>query len=342
MLYQWVRGSDQSSHQQPLPGKIDTAIAWPPSISADNKRPNKSSCSSSPASSPIKGESKIPKPLSSSTPSKAQIKVISNFITLNDPSAQIESPEKRKLNEIKAKIGKCENTVEIVQIFRNFLADYNMQSSESSSNSGIFSNSALNGSECTVYDRSMETTVFNILQQVPKTTTPPKQQTPPRKSPVKSRTTPNTPTGSSTKLASTSRRNLSVDSVNTSQPSNGRSASASPVKSSTTRRMVDKATVMDVEPLEMSKRPPEMISIEVQTDPIEIKQKTDNNADIKSVAMLTKVPAPPPPPPMMRKFFHFHFVLSSCFDVDSLTSSSSTSASSTLVGVIERSASTTR
>lgn len=300
MLYQWVRGIDQSSHHHPplpMPGKLDTATAWPPSV-ATEKRLNKS-CS---VLSPVKGESKIPKPLSSSTPScKAQIKVISNFITLNEPSSQVESPEKRRLSDMKMKIGKCESTQELVQMFRSFLNEHNMQSSESSSNSGIFTNSMLNGTDSTVYDRSMDSTVFNILQHVQKT--PPKQQTPPRKTPGKSRTTPNTPTGSSTRLVSTSRRNLSVDSVNTPLSTNGRSSSASPTKLST-RRMVDKATVMDVEPLEAPKRLPEMISIETQTDPTDNEPKTDN-ADIKSDSQPPKATAaapmpPPPPPPMMR------------------------------------------
>lgn len=75
--------------------------------------------------------------------------------------------------------------------------------------------------------------------------------------------------------------------------------------------MVDKATVMDVEPLEAPKRLPEMISIEIQTDPIEMNlKKTETDAaDIKSDPSLPlKTPAtttaipPPPPPPMMGKF----------------------------------------
>lgn len=339
MLYQWVRSEQSSTHNQlPLPGKIDTATAWPPSVAADNsKSPNKSTSSSN--ASPVKGESKIPKPLTSSTPSKTRIQLISNFITLNEPTPspqqQLESPEKRKLIEIKTKIGKCETTHEIMQIFRNFLNEHNMQSSESSSNSGIFTNSMLNGTDSTVYDRSMESTVFNILQHVPKT--PSKQQTPPRKTPGKSRTTPNTPTGSSTRLMA-SRRNLSVDSVNTPTSSNGRSSSASPTKS--TRRMVDKATVMDVEPLEAPQRLPEMKSIEVQTDPIE--KETDGSAANKESSSPPAPAAPPPPPPMMRKFFNLvtcrSFTLSKldCFSFSSHATPASTP------NFVERSANSSR
>lgn len=276
---------------QPIPGKIDTATAWPPSVANDKKQ------------SP-KGESKIPKLLSSSTPNKARIQLISNLVVLNEPLTPIETPENRRLKEMKSKVGKCENIPEMLQIVRNFLNEHTMQSSESSTNSGIFTNSMLNGTESTVYDRSMETTVFNILQHVQKT--PPKSQTPPRSrtSTTKSRTTPSTPTGSSSRLIS-SRRNLSVDSVNSPLSTNGsRNSQSSPAKN---RRMVDKATVMDVDPLDEqpTTKQPEMISIEIQTDPIEIKNETENENEEKCASQSI---IPPPPPPMMMMIREFNLI----------------------------------
>jgi hypothetical protein len=218
-------------------------------------------------------------------------------VVFNEPLTPIETPEKRRLNELKTKVGKCDNINEMMQILRNFLSEQ-MQSSESSStNSGIFSSSLLNGTESIVFDKSAESTVFSILQHTQKT--PPKSQTPPRNNrtsattTTKSRTQPSTPTGSSSRLIST-RRNLSVDSVN-SPLSNGKNTQTSPTKNT---RMVDKATVMDVEPLEVPKLP-EMISIEIQTDPIDmIKNETENNNEEKPS---TTVIPPPPPPMMIRK-----------------------------------------
>jgi hypothetical protein len=279
----------------PIPGKIDTATAWPPSAAAANDKKQ----------SP-KGESKIPKLLSSSTPNKARIQLISNLVVFNEPLTPIETPEKRRINELKTKVGKCDNITEMIQILRNFLNEQ-MQSSESSStNSGIFTNSLLNGTDSTVFDKNGSVEVFNILHPTQKT--PPKSQTPPRNNrtsttTTKSRTQPSTPTGSSSRLIST-RRNLSVDSVNSPLSTiNGKNTQTSPAKN---KRMVDKATVMDVEPLDVPKLP-EMISIEIQTDPIDmIKNETEKNNEEKSSTTVI----PPPPPPMMIRKFNLHRIYS--------------------------------
>lgn len=256
-MYQWT-------HKEPTvpitPGKLETALVWP---HAGDKK-----------TSP-KGESKIPK-LMASTP-KARIQLVSSLF-LNDSPFETD---RSKVAELKQKLAKCETSQELVTMLKAFLSEHSMISSESSTNSGIF-----NGSDTTLFDRSMETTLFNVLHRQPDTT---KVQTTPKGKGIKSRTTPNTPTGRADPKRF--RRNLSVDSVNSKpvEAVNGVRV-ASPTKPSA-KRMVDKATVMDVEPLALLAGP-ETRSIETQTeaDAVEVETKKEE----------VKVPIPPPPPPMMN------------------------------------------
>lgn len=286
-MYQWTH-KEQTSIQV-TPGKLETGTIWP---HANEKK-----------TSPMKnreGESKIPK-LLASTP-KARIQLISSIVTLIDhPINQLNGneAEKNKVKELKIKIGKCETIQEMFILIKSFLNECNMQSSESSSNSGIFSGSLLNGTDTTIFDRSIETTVFNVLQKNEPSSVVAK--TPPKGRTVKSRTSPSTPTGTASRSdPKRFRRNLSVEAVNntpakSTENVNGtgckRCASllTSP-KKTVDKRMVDKATVMDVEPLVLLK---ETNSIETQTESDIKEEKEEKKAEVSSA------PIPPPPPMMM-------------------------------------------
>ena len=294
-MYQWTHKAPQALAQM-TPGKLETSTVWP--HLADKK------------TSP-KGESKIPK-LMSSTP-KARIQLISSLVTMNEQS---QSPltllngtetDHNKVNELKIKMGKCETIHEMFLLIKSFLHEYSMQSSESSSNSGVFSSSLMNGSDSTVFDRSMETTVFNVLQHRPE---PAKAPTPPRSKTFKSRTTPSTPTGGTARSdPKRFRRNLSVDSVNASSPP--LKSNESPIGSGCKRciqllsspkktpnrnekKFVDKATVMDVEPIDFPKAP-ELRSIETQTE-----KDREEVTEVTKPKETVSAPIPPPPPPMMN------------------------------------------
>lgn len=270
------------------PGKLDTGVVWPPPSQNDKK------------ASP-KGESKIPKLMSSTSTPKARIQLVSSLFTLDPPVINNAAAEtdRNKLSELKLKIGKCETIPEMLQLVRSFMNDNSMQSSESSTNSGIFTSSTLNGSDTTVFDRSMESTVFNVLQHrsaaESSTTSVKSQMTPPRtksSSPVKSRTSPSTPTGSTNRLdPKRIKKNLSLDSVNKSVESVNGSAGCKKCAAKS-NRMVDKATVMDVEPITFERTSTK--SAETQTE-----TEVRVNGEVKS-----SVPPPPPtkvappPPPM--------------------------------------------
>lgn len=291
-MYQWTHKEPLTALQSP-PGKLETATVWP----------HLSEKKTSPKSR--EGESKIPK-LMASTP-KARIQLVSSLISMHDqPSLTLlngTETDHNKINELKMKMSKCESIQEMFLLIKSFLSEYSMHSSESSTNSGIFTNSALNGTESTVYDRSMEATVFNVLSQRPLNPTKTSPSTKAR-SVVKSRTSPSTPTGSTTRIdPKRIRRNLSVDSVNNassppkaSESLNGNTCKRcvqlliSPKKTTDKIRMVDKATVMEVDPIVFTKAP-ELISIETQTDP--------DIEGTKEPKIETKTAPPPPPPPMM-------------------------------------------
>lgn len=284
-MYQWTH---RESTVPMTPGKLESAVIWP--HSNDKK------------TSP-KGESKIPKLMASSTP-KARIQLISSLITMTEqaPQPPPTAPETdhNKVNELKMKMGKCETIQEMFLLIKSFLSEYNMQSSESSSNSGVFTGSMLNGSDSTVFDRSLETTMFNVMQH-----RAPEPKTTPKSKSFKSRTTPSTPTGTTTRTdPKRFRRNLSVEAVNSASPTkstetvNGNGCKrcaqmlTSPVKTSV-KRMVDKATVMDVDPIVFPSAP-ELISIETQTEDIEVKEIK------KEEKPAAAAPIPPPPPPPMN------------------------------------------
>ncbi|CRK93999.1 CLUMA_CG007525, isoform A [Clunio marinus] len=291
LMYQWTR--KEPTLAPSTPGKIDASIVWP--HSSDKKTSPKSR----------EGESKIPK-LMSSTP-KARIQIVSSLLTMNDQKVP-NGTEADKINELKAKLAKCETIPEMFSIIRSFISECttysSMHSSESSSNSGVFSNSILNGTEATLFDQNADTTVFSVLPNRRESLSPSKVQTTPKGKNVKSRTTPSTPTGSTTRLdPKRFRRNMSADSVNNTLTQT-KSADAvngsgckrciqmltSPARTNI-KRMVDKATVMDVEPISLLKTP-EMISIETQTDKEEkcVVDVASNSSPI------TNMPPPPPPP----------------------------------------------
>lgn len=291
-MYQWTHKAPQAAAPM-TPGKLETATAWPHAL--EKKTSPKSR----------EGESKIPK-LMSSTP-KARIQLVSSLVTMHDQS---QSPltllngtetDHNKVNELKIKMGKCETIHEMFLLIKSFLNEYSMHSSESSSNSGIFNTSLLNGSDTTVFDRSMETTVFNVLQHRA-TDNAKNQKSPVRSRPVKSRTTPSTPTGRADPKKI--RRNLSVESV-VSTPLSAASTGCkrcsqlltSPKKIGS-KRMVDKATVMDVDPIEFPKAP-ETRTIETQTDesPDKSKAETEEAASAPIPIPPPMMMAPPPPPP---------------------------------------------
>lgn len=296
-MYQWTHKEQQKTISPP--GKLETTVVWP--HASDKKTSPKSR----------EGESKIPK-LLASTP-KARIQLVSSLITMTDHSPVTNSAngtesEHSKVNELKAKVAKCETIQEMFLLIKSFLSEYSMQSSESSSNSGIFTGSMLNGTDSTIFDRSVETTIFNVNshRQAESPATPKVQLTPKGRS-VKSRTSPSTPTGLSSRTDPKKfRRNLSVDSVNAASPTktnetvNGAGCKrclqmlTSPKKIGA-KRMVDKATVMEVEPI-VFPPPAETKSIETQTEP----EVDEIKAIKKEEAPSAAAPLPPPPPPMMN------------------------------------------
>lgn len=293
-MYQWTHtATTTTSSPIVTPGRLETAVVWP--YSSDKKMSPKSR----------EGESKIPKLLASSTP-KARIQLVSSLVTMTEqsPLTLLNGTENdhNKVNELKNKMGKCETIQEMFVLIKSFLNEYSMQSSESSSNSGVFSGSILNGSDSTVFDRSLETTVFNVLQQRAPEVSPTKVQTTPKSRAVKSRTSPSTPTGTTSRNdPKRIKRILSVDSVNSTtrvEAVNGnvtkRSGQVVSPGKIVTKRMVDKATVMDVEPIELLKTF-ETRTIETQTEP-----ENEQKDEVKKIeAEIVSAPIPPPPPPMM-------------------------------------------
>lgn len=299
-MYQWTHKGPAPA--TPItPGKLETSVVWP---HASEKK-------TSPKTR--EGESKIPK-LLASTP-KARIQLVSSLVTMNEQTPPLTllngiETDHNKVNELKTKMVKCVTIQEMFALIKTFLSEYSMQSSESSSNSGIFNGSMLNGSDSTVFDRSMETTVFSVLQQRQHETPTTKVMTTPKsKTTVKSRTSPSTPTGASSGRSDLKRfrRNLSDNAVNLAASVTPTSKSAeinngsgckrcsqrltSPIKI-VEKRMVDKATVMEVELIEFPKAS-ELVSIETQTD---LDIKDDNEVKKEEIS----TPIPPPPPPMMN------------------------------------------
>jgi hypothetical protein len=219
-----------------------------------------------------------------------------------DPPAKVSDNDSNKVTELKMKMSKCETIQEMMAMIKSFMSENNMQSSESSTNSGNYNGSLLNSTESTVFEQSMEMTVFNVLHRPQDS--PLISKTPPKgKTPIKSRTSPSTPTGSTARLVK-ARRNMSAESVATQGCKKCFQLLTSPVKT-TAKRMVDKATVMEVEPITQVERK----SIETQTDG-EVEVKNDNEGEAVKIEpakpppppppMMMSAPPPPPPPPMMN------------------------------------------
>lgn len=308
-MYQWTRNSVSSSTNV-TPGRIETPISF--QQSAEKKSPSKSRLL-------VDGESKIPK-LMSSTPKMKQLLSNSGALTPSSPMEKFQTTtgiekDSQKLNDIKWKLGKCDSVRELVQTMKFYLQE-NMMQSGSSSNSLILNNSVMNGSETTIFDKSEEQTMFNINQH--RRNEPPASKnihTPPRVV-RKPRTQPSTPT-SRTEVRKI-RRNLSVESVNKLSTSiiatkpveainvplckRCMQSSTNPIKP-INKRMVDKATVMEVEPI-VTIPPKEFLSQEIQTDPIEEEKVVKSERDYEDATSLVKKVEPsipiPPPPPMMN------------------------------------------
>lgn len=281
-MYQWTHKEFSTS----VPGKIEAGAVWPHSSSRLNVSPSKRD-----------GESKIPKPtFAASTPKPPRPSSLStpeNSILLNGTEG-----DQKKIAELKLKVNKCDTMQEMLLVMRAILSEYAMQSSESSTNSNTaMTSSLINGSDSVIFDKQNQQKLISILQSqknadvIPKT---PLSSSRTIRTPPKSRTTPSTPTRN-TDLRGRIRRNLSSDSV-----------SSSPVKSDTnsagckrcmlmaatktTKQLVDKATIMDVEPIEFPKAPT-MIDAEIQTEVIE--EKTEE------ISTIPQAPVPPPMPPPM-------------------------------------------
>lgn len=283
-MYQWT-------HKEPLastcvPGKLETGAVWPYSSSKGN--------------SPIKrpdGESKIPKLVSNFTstpkpPRPSSLGTPENSISLNGTES-----DQKKVTELKLKLNKCDTLQEALLLIRGFLSEYAMQSSESSNNSSAaMTSSLINGSESIIFDKQDQQKLINILQGqknseiIPRT---PLSTARTVKTPPKSRTTPSTPTRT-TDLKGRIRRNLSSDSVSSTPVKNESTGCKRCMQIAATKakQLVDKATIMDVEPIEFPKAPT-MIDISIQTDIIEEKKE-------EIVVEISQAPPMPPPPPPMN------------------------------------------
>jgi len=327
-MYQWTyREQKQTSG----PGKLEAGALWPHNNNNNNNERKVVNNSSSPTKRQIDGESKIPKLVSnfsSSTPKpRLQQTPITQPASLSTPENSLllngtELDQNLKIAELKHKLGKCETIQETLMLIRCFLSEYTMQSSESSTNSGVvLSKSILNGSDSTIFDKNDEQTLFNSPQKpesITKTPVTSRKSTPTTRS-TKSRTSPNTPTSNRNDTTRRFRRILSTDSVSTlpnKETNNNNVSNAnsglckkcmliSPAKVTTAttapiKRFVDKATVMDVEPIIMIPKRPDFKHAEIQTDDLvieEVKKEETENVEEKKTEISTNIPMPPPIPP---------------------------------------------
>lgn len=291
-MYKWSHKESSTS----VPGKIEAGALWPYSTRniSPTKRPD--------------GESKIPKLVSnftSSTPKPPRpnsIGTLENSILLNGSEG-----DQKKVTELKLKLNKCDTLQEALLLIRGFLSEYAMQSSESSNNSNAaMTSSLINGSESIVFDKQDQQKLINILKTqknevIPRT---PLGSSRTVRTPPKSRTTPSTPTRT-TDIKGRIRRNLSSDSVSASPVKKDTSSSGCKkcmllAATKTTKQLVDKATIMDVEPIEFPKALT-MMDVEIQTEVEESEGKKEAAAIPAPPPMpMNLAPIPPPlPPPMM-------------------------------------------
>lgn len=339
-MYQWTYREQKPTNG---PGKLEAGALWPHNNNNNNNNNNERKVlnnSSSPTKRQIDGESKIPKLVStfSSTPkSRLQQLPITQPASLSTPENSLllngtDFDHNLKISELKNKLSKCETIQETLMLIRCFLSEYAMQSSESSTNSSIaLTKSILNGSDSTIFDKNDEQTLFSITQKpesIMKTPVSSRTSTIAARS-TKSRTSPSTPTSNRTDTTRRFRRNLSTDSVATlpnKETNNNNNVTntglckkcmlISPAKinsavTTTTapniKRFVDKATVMDVEPLSLIQKRPDFKHVEIQTDDLvmivqdkekeDMKEEKIENEDEKKTEISTKIPMPPPLPP---------------------------------------------
>ncbi|CAG9798032.1 unnamed protein product [Chironomus riparius] len=331
LMYQWTY---KEQKQTSGPGKLEAGALWPHNNNNNNNNNEKKvlNSSSSPTKRQIDGESKIPKLVSNFTstpkprvPQPASLSTPENSLLLNG----IEFDQNLKIAELKSKLSKCETIQETLMLIRCFLSEYAMQSSESSTNSSVaLTKSILNGSDSTIFDKNNEEqTLFSITQKpesIMKTPVSSRTSTMAVRS-TKSRTSPSTPTSNRNDITSRQRfrRNLSTDSVSTlpnKETSNNNNVTnvnntglckkcmlISPARTSTAatttapiKRFVDKATVMDVEPLTMIEKRPDFKHVEIQTDDLVIIEEKDmkkeENVEEKKTEISTNIPMPPPLP----------------------------------------------
>lgn len=299
-MYQWTHNKESSSSN--VPGRIETGAVWPHNSS------NKSNLVSSPSKRlpASDGESKIPKllPTFSSTPKPRPQTLSSSVAGLNTPENLLllneTEGDQTKVAELKQKLAKCDTIKDTLMLIKSFLSEYAMQSSESSTNSGVaMTSSLLNGSDTTIFNKQDEQRLLNILEKqknvIPKSSSPSKARI---RTPPKSRTTPSTPTRASSQRI---KRNLSSDSVSTA-PAGSKENSNScrrcmqlAVASKNSKRFVDKATVMDVDPIEFSKAP-ETKNVEIQTETL-FEEKKEKSEELENEA--NSIPIPPPMPPLL-------------------------------------------
>lgn len=283
-MYEWTH--KESSTATSVPEKLEAGAVWPYSTSKNN--------------SPVKrveGESKIPKLVSNFTstpkpPRPNSLGTPDNSILLNGNES-----DQKKVQELRLKLNKCDTLQEALLQIRGFLSEYAMQSSESSNNSSAaMTSSLINGSESILFDKQDRQKLINILQSqknsdiIPKTSLATSRTF---KSPPKSRTTPSTPTRASD-IRGRIRKNLSSDAI-ISSPAKNETTGCKQCMEMATKQLVDKATIMDVEPIEFPKAAI-MIDAEIQTDVIEEK-KEEIVEEIVAAAPILQVPPPMPPPP---------------------------------------------
>jgi len=279
LMYQWTHTAQTLSPIATPPGRLEANSVWQQQRTASRTRSDSS-------------DSKIPKPApiaATSTP----------------------KPESRQINEIKFKIVKCTTMTELMNVLRSSINE-SMQSSESSTNS--FNGSLLNGSDSTIFDRSEEQTLFNVLKPS-SFRTPPRSQRKPR-TPHSTPTTPTTATSRAESMKRIRRNASSVDNVATLN-GNSPKKKTSPIVAAAAPIKVDKATVMDVEPLQEIKT---FATAAVQTedivDDVDVATKDDGDAgmkkdeeaaEIEQKVVAVNIPPPPPmpipippPPPMLN------------------------------------------
>lgn len=335
-MYTWAHSESQSL-SPPTPGKLETMLIWPHGTKEKNSSPQGKNRLN-------EGDSRIPKLLSSTPKPRFQL----NTGTLSNGSStphrnplsllshQTPEQDNNKINELKYKLGKCDNIQEMFLLIKGFLNESSLQSSESSNNRSIGSasdmnnsttsvissggapTSVLNGSEVTVFEKAEEQTVFNILKHHNR---PPSQQTTPKSRKTKVSSTPSTPVTTPTRPdVKRIKRNLSVDSVNSSRSNEAVNSSVirrnSVTPSKVTKKTVTKEPIVDVDMFakKIVDQKKTFASQETQTDMLMesdgisdkdtvTEQKTENEnkkkvAETKEIKSEVSIPPPPPPPPL--------------------------------------------